>query len=245
MASCSNQSSVVSPSDIYLDNSHVPAREQLTMRERPPRRGPDLVVDEWDSELPNEGVISSLQKKLFAQKLDSAIRVLKSEAFNLESQSLPSVSVDNGAVLQVLSELKISELPIPKEDVRRMVEIVRKHLKAFAVSPTDVGRTHLATHRIDVGTNPPFKERTRPVPHAWREFLDQELDKLLSIGVIEEADPSDCPYASRCVVVRKRDGTFRLCVDYRRLNAITVKDSYPFPRIDEILASLGKARYFA
>ena len=76
------------------------------------------------------------------------------------------------------------------------------------------------------------------MPHAWREFLDQELDKLLSIGAIEEADPGDCLYASRCVVVRKRDGSFRLCVDYRRLNAITVKDSYPLPRIDEILASL-------
>ena len=126
-----------------------------------------------------------------------------------------------------------------------MVEIVRRHLKAFAVSPTDVGRTHLATHRIDVGSNPPFKERTRPVPHAWREFLELELDKLLAIGAIEEADPGDCPYASRYVVVRKRDGSFRLCVDYRRLNAITVKDSYPLPRIDEILASLGKARYFA
>ena len=52
MASCSKQTSVVSPSDIYLDNSHVPAREQLIMRARPPRRGPDLVNDEWDSELP-------------------------------------------------------------------------------------------------------------------------------------------------------------------------------------------------
>ena len=68
---------------------------------------------------------------------------------------------------------------------------------------------------------------------------------MLAIGAIEEADPCDCPYASRCVVVRKRDGTFRLSVDYRRLNAITVKDSYPLMRIDEILASLGKARYFA
>ena len=83
------------------------------------------------------------------------------------------------------------------------------------------------------------------MPHAWREFLAQELDKLLSICAIEKADPGDCPYASRCVVERKRDGSFRLCVDYRRLNAITVKDSYPLPRIDEILASLGRARYFA
>ena len=75
--------------------------------------------------------------------------------------------------------------------------------------------------------------------------MDQELDKLLAIGAISEADPGECPFASSCVVVRKKDGTFRLCVDYRRLNAITVKDSYPLPRIDEILSSLGKARYFA
>ena len=125
------------------------------------------------------------------------------------------------------------------------MDLVRKHLHAFAASPTDVGRTHLVTHKIDIGNNLPFKERVRPVPHSWREFMDQELDKLKSIGAISEADPGECPFASRCVVVRKKDGTFRLCVDYRRLNAITVKDSYPLPRIDEILASLGKARYFA
>ena len=52
-------------------------------------------------------------------------------------------------------------------------------------------------------------------------------------------------FASRCVVLRKNDGTFRFSVDYRRLNAKTVKDSYPLPRIDEILASLRTARYFA
>ena len=141
MASCSKLTSVVSPSDIYLDNSHVPAREQLTMRERPPRRGPDLANDRWDIELPYEGVEPSVQRESFAQKLSSAIRVLKTEeAFTLESLSVPLAPADNGAVLQkVLAELKISELPIPKEDVRGMVEIVRKHLKAYVVSPTDVG----------------------------------------------------------------------------------------------------------
>ena len=158
---------------------------------------------------------------------------------------MSELSESSVTLQKVLSELKVSELPIPKEDILRMVELVRKHSKAFAISPSDVGRTHLATHKIDVGTNPPFKERCRPVPHAWREFLEQELDKLLSIGAIAEADPGECPYASRCVVVEKKDGSHRLCVDYRRLKAITVKDSYTLPRIDEILASLGKARYFA
>ena len=53
-----------------------------------------------------------------------------------------------------------------------------------------------------------------------------------------------CPYASRSVIVRKKDGTFRLCIDYRRLNAQTVKDAYPLFRIDEILGSFAKAKYF-
>ena len=85
---------------------------------------------------------------------------------------MSELSESSAALQKVLSELKVSELMIPKEDVRFMVELVRKHLKAFAISPSDVGRTHLATHKIDVGTSPPFKERCRPVPHAWREFLD-------------------------------------------------------------------------
>ena len=67
----------------------------------------------------------------------------------------------------------------------------------------------------------------------------------MAIGHIAEADPGQCPYASRSVVVKKKDGSFRLCVDYRRLNAQTVKDAYPLPRIDEILASLASARCFA
>ena len=107
------------------------------------------------------------------------------------------------------------------------------------MSPSEFGRTRLVTNRIDIGKNPPFKERLRAVPHTWREFLEQELDRLLSVGTISEADTGDCPYASRYLVVRKREGSFRLCVDYRRINSITVKDSYPLPRIDEILASLG------
>ena len=152
---------------------------------------------------------------------------------------------DNSILQGVLYELKVSELPLPECEKRRVVDLVRRNLDAFATSPTDVGRTHLVMHKIDIGNNLPFKERVRPVPHSWREFMDQELDKLLAIGAISEANPGDCPFASRCVVVRKKDGTFRLCVDYRRLNAITVKDSYPLPRIDEILSSLGKARVFA
>ena len=116
---------------------------------------------------------------------------------------IPSETVESQAILQkVLAELKVSELSIPAFDKRGIVELDRRNLNAFAVSPTDLARTHLVTHRIDTGDNPPFKEILRAVPHAWREFLEQELDRLLSVGAISEADPGECPYASRYVIVR-------------------------------------------
>lgn len=146
---------------------------------------------------------------------------------------MSKLSQSRAALLRVLSEFKVSELTIPDEDARRMNELVLNNLKTFAISTSDVGRTHLATHKIEVENNPLFKERCRPVPHAWREFLDQELDKLLSFGAIVKADHGECPYASRCVNLQKKDNSCWLCVDYRRLNSITVKDSYLLPRINE------------
>ena len=55
---------------------------------------------------------------------------------------------------------------------------------------------------------------------------------------MSEANPGECPYGSPIVVVAKKDGTLRMCVDYRQLNQITIKDAYPLPRMDEIFTSL-------
>lgn len=65
---------------------------------------------------------------------------------------------------------------------------------------------------------------------------------MLSKGVIE---PSKSDYAAPVVMIRKKDGTYRLCIDYRKLNAITKDDMFPIPRIDDILDNLGKARVFS
>ena len=57
--------------------------------------------------------------------------------------------------------------------------------------------------------------------------------------------PSNSPWSSPLVLVKKRDGSLRFCVDYRKLNSITVKDAYPLPRIDDTLDALGDVKYFS
>ena len=75
-----------------------------------------------------------------------------------------------------------------------------------------------------------------------REEADKLLEDMLKRGVVE---PSSCPWASGVVLVKKKDGSTRFCVDYRRLNKVTLKDAYPLPRIDDMLDSLSGASWFS
>ena len=70
----------------------------------------------------------------------------------------------------------------------------------------------------------------------------RQVKELQQRGVIE---PSDSPWAANVVLVQKKDGTKRFCVDYRGLNKVTIKDAYPVPRIEETLEALGGAEWFS
>jgi hypothetical protein len=84
---------------------------------------------------------------------------------------------------------------------------------------------------------PPYRKSNKD-----QETLGKETDKLLKNGIIEH---STSPWSSPVVLVKKKDGTTRFCVDYRRLNQITTKDAFPLPRIDDIYDQLTKATYFS
>ncbi len=150
-----------------------------------------------------------------------------------------------GKLQKVLADLRVASLPIPDEIRQRLIDVVKEALSAFAGSSIDVGRTSVVVHTIKTGDAIPFRHKLRPVPFARRQYLEQEVEKLLGIGAISEADPGACPYASRTVIAPKKDGSMRMCVDYRDLNAQTEKDSFPLPRIDQVWPTLSRAKYFA
>lgn len=105
-----------------------------------------------------------------------------------------------------------------------------------------LGIIKVTKHHIELqnGAKPVFAQTYRAGPKACQIEQD-EINKKLSEGFIE---PATSEFASPVVLVPKPDGSLRFCVDYRRLNAITVKDTYPLPRMDECLHSLGDAQFF-
>jgi len=102
--------------------------------------------------------------------------------------------------------------------------------------------TPLEQHRIFLTTTNPIRGKAYSLPHAMRETVDKEIDNKLSMGVIE---PSSAAYASPVVMVKKPDGSTRVCIDYRRLNSVTVFDPEPMPTAEEIFAKLAGDRYFS
>ena len=96
-------------------------------------------------------------------------------------------------------------------------------------------------HTIDTCDARPIKRPPRRFPDTQQRQIEEELGKMMEQGIIQE---SDSPWASQVVLVRKKDGSTRFCVDYRHLNAVTKKDAYPLPNITECMDTLEGATWF-
>ena len=114
----------------------------------------------------------------------------------------------------------------------------------FSNAPGDLARrTSLITsHKIDRGTNKPIRQQPRRLPLAKVDVAHEAIKEMHEQGIIE---PSTSPWAAPIVLVKKKDGTNRFCVDYRKLNEVTKKDSYPLPRIDTTLDALAGSTWFS
>ena len=121
-------------------------------------------------------------------------------------------------------------------------ELLWQHQDTFAKNSTDLGFCPVLKHDIDTGDSSPIKQSPRRPPLAAREAEDDILDEMLKSGVIE---PSTSPWASPVCMVRKKDGTFRFCVDYRKVNAVSKRDAYPIPDIQDAFDHLQGSKYFA
>ena len=140
------------------------------------------------------------------------------------------------------NELK-SELQIAancsEEDQKQLESLLLEYLDVFALDDQELGETDLVTHSIDTGNAKPVQTLPRRLPYALRKELELKLYTLLDTGCIE---PCVSPYSSALVLVRKKGGGLRVCVDYRGVNKDTIPDKYPIPRIDELIDMVGRSK---
>ena len=122
-----------------------------------------------------------------------------------------------------------------------MNEFLWQNKSIFARNINKLDTTTKAEHLIDTRGSHPNKQLPRRLPNVLREEVNWQVGEMLDGGVIR---PSKSPWASPIVLVKKKDGTWRFCVDFRKLNDVTVKDSFPLPQINDLLDTLAGQRYF-
>ncbi|XP_071374845.1 retrovirus-related Pol polyprotein from transposon 412 [Centroberyx affinis] len=132
--------------------------------------------------------------------------------------------------------------PIPEAWKTKLAAKLSERVNVFSLEEWDVGLARDVTHHIRLRDPRPFRERSRRIAPADIEDVRRHLQELLAAGIIKE---SRSPYASPIVIVRKKNGKVRMCIDYRLLNSRTIPDQYTMPRIDDVLDCLTGSKWFS
>eukprot|EP00731_Ephydatia_muelleri_P029836 Em0021g359a len=141
----------------------------------------------------------------------------------------------NGPVPVDLSKSNLSG-----EQKSRLRNLLEQFRELFVSDDHALGRTSMVTHRIKT-TGPPIQQPLRRLPESLKAVVHKELESMQNKGVVR---PSCSPWASPMVLIRKKDGKWRFCVDYRKLNSVTERDAFPLPRVDATLDSLAGSKLF-
>ena len=129
-----------------------------------------------------------------------------------------------------------------EESQERAKKILSEFNDVFAFHLMELGKTSLVKHVIKLDNPVPFKERYRRIPPHQFEEVQKHLKEMEDIGAIRR---SNSAWASPVVLVRKKDGSLRFCIDLQKLNARTIKDTYSLPRIEESLDCLNGSQIFS
>ena len=164
-------------------------------------------------------------------------------AMPTQTQRVNRVTVANPTVPEHLVDLynrSVSEIDQEYHD--SVAQLLCKNADVFSKNDKDLGRTSVTQHDINTGDEKPIKLPPRRFPPGQEKEIEKQINDLLDSGLIK---PGNGPWGSPLVLVKKKDGSIRMCVDYRKLNSKTVKDAYQLPRIDDTLDWLANARYFS
>ncbi|KAL0848904.1 hypothetical protein ABMA28_013306 [Loxostege sticticalis] len=185
--------------------------------------------------------VNGFNKEHFTIKKDSC--VARGRVAFEEKPDLRVLHISEFACQNQHFDIKYSDLNenIDPEIVQLLLKLLNKYRKCFALSMSELGKCNLTQMSINLHSEEPVVYRPYRLALKEKEIVRDLVDELLSNEIIRS---STSPYASPVVLVKKRTGEYRLCIDYRALNKKTCKETYPMPLIDDQLDALGGSAYF-
>ena len=161
---------------------------------------------------------------------------------NPNSDSTKSTETSSSPVDWVLEKLDLSGMKDWPLDLQAKAKaLLVSYSDIFSKDELDLGTTNLTKHDIKLTDNTPFKAKYRRIPPHLYEEVRAHLKEMIDLGAIKK---SQSPWSSPIVLVRKKDGKLRFCIDLGKLNQRTVRDNYSLPRIDHMLELLIGAEWF-
>ena len=158
---------------------------------------------------------------------------------SMNNKDLKIHEADSSAFLKHFQHLDANLEPDQVEEVKQKL-LNWNHV--FSQHDLDLGLTDKAVHKICLKDDEPFKQMARNILPSLHDEVWGHLKEMQELGVIRE---SESPYASNIVLVRKKNGTLRFCLDLGHLNSLTIRDSYRLPSIDRTIDTLAGSRLFS
>jgi len=122
-----------------------------------------------------------------------------------------------------------------------IAQLLMNNVDIFSSGDDYSTTTDLVFHKIPTIDSPPIKQTPYRIPYAQRQVIKENVDKMIRQKIIR---PSNSSWSSPVVLAKKKDNTERFCIDYRKLNNLTLKDNYPLPRVDDIFDNIGQCKIF-
>ena len=171
------------------------------------------------------------------------------DARDLQTAQVNALSVDPALPagnkerdIELLKVLGVDSTKLALDEKDQLTRLILAYRDVFALDGEPLGATAVVEHTIDTQHATPIKQYARRIPHAMKHKVQTLVAEMLDRGIIE---PTRSPWASPIVLVAKKDGTTRFCVDYRHLNCVTKQDVFPLPRVDDCLDVLAGSQYFS
>ena len=185
--------------------------------------------------------VPGVNSSLCMQVQEKEILITEAEPVMIAKQEVQDHSIGVPGVTAFLPGLDISHFEGTEEEKQQFIQLIHKYKEVFHQAGDNLSCTDLIRHRIIMEDDSPIRQPYRRVPpYLWTE-LKNHIQDLLQKGIIRE---SSSDFASPIVLVKKKSGGLRMCVDYRKVNARVKRDAYPLPRIDDTFEALSGARYF-